>query len=157
MKSYAGADRADRGLERAEGGDQHDGDVRPLRDDARAEVETAVGAHAEVGHDGVDVAAGQHVERRRGRGAPLDHEATLPERTGQRLAEASIVVDDEHPAGAHDASLFCASSAAGGRYTVNVAPWPGSLFTAMWPPCSSTIACATASPSPVPSPAGLVV
>src|SRR5205807_1121087 len=76
------------------------------------------------------------------------------ERDGERVAHTLLIVDDED-ASAHDAASF--GSAGGGRKIENRLPLPTSLSTSIQPPCSATMPCATASPSPVPSPTAFVV
>jgi hypothetical protein len=108
----AGANRADRGLERAECRHDDDRHVRMLGHDVRAEVEPARLTHAQVRHDDVEVARLEGLARSGRAGAPRGFVAALRERAGERLAEAPIVVDDEHAA-AHDASRSAASGAGG--------------------------------------------
>jgi hypothetical protein len=69
---------------------------------------------------------------------------------GERLAEAPVVVDDEDAAAAHDASArrLERRQVDGERRAVT-----GLARTAIQPPMLSTIACATARPRPMPSPA----
>ena len=50
-----------------------------------------------------------------------------------------------------------AGTAPTGSVRRNVAPWPGALVTSRVPPCASTIPRHNGSPSPVPTPGGLVV
>src|SRR6058998_154002 len=87
-------------------------------------------------------------------GLPAHLVAARAEAGGDRLAHLALVVDDED-APAHDAAS--AGSAGGGRKIENRLPFPTSLSTSIQPPCSATIPCATARPSPVPSPIALVV
>ena len=150
----ARADRGDRRLEASEGRDHDHRYIGSARHDALAEGEAVHATHVEVGEHDVHLRA---FERREGglrRGLRAHVVAARAETGGDRLAHLALVVDDEHTP-AHDAAS--ADSAEPGRKIVNRLPFPTSLSTSIQPPCSATIPCATARPSPVPSPIGLVV
>ena len=91
----AGADRADRGLERRVPGDEDDRDVGAQRDDALAELEAARLRHAEIGEDHVEVARRDLLERVCGRRARRDLHALASEGHLEQLASVALVVDDE--------------------------------------------------------------
>jgi hypothetical protein len=67
----------------------------------------------------------------------------------------SLVAVDR-PAAASDSSAWLTASILGSRIVI-VVPCPASLSISIWPPDYSTNPCTMLSPSPVPSPSGLVV
>src|SRR6185503_14015365 len=93
-----------------------------------------------------------------------DHlELAFAEPLGEQLGHALVVVDDQHSAlhvrassGALSSSGLVSCGPRGSR-TRNVEPWPGTEATSIDPPCSRTMPATIESPSPVPSPTGLVV
>ena len=91
----AGADRGDRGLEAAEGGDHHHRHVGPVADDALAQGEPVHPVHVEVGDDDVEVLAVQEHERFVATRTPRGVVTHVAQRGFHRLAETLVIVDDQ--------------------------------------------------------------
>jgi hypothetical protein len=123
------ADRSDRGLETAEGGDDDDRKILASGDDPLTQLESVHRAHVEIGDHAVE-----RLRLRQGEGVGGRHtrhavEALLAQTAHDQIAHRGVVVDDEH-APAH---------AAAGRKMKKLVPRPTSLSTVMRPPCSSTM------------------
>src|SRR5439155_11573824 len=131
---------------RAVGGQQDDGEVRPACAEAPQELDTVHLGHPPVGDDDVSRALLERRQRRRAARAGLALVAGAAERRGDDAGDARLVVDDED-AGPHRAH---AAIRATGSCTVKRAPPPGRSPTTIRPPCASTISLATARPRPVP-------
>src|ERR1051326_1179711 len=133
--------RLDRAVDGGEGGDDDDRQVRVGDADGAQRVDAADAGEHDVEDDEVDVGVGVAVENAQrlfaGRGED-DVEAFAPEHGLEHVAEDFFVVDDEN----FHQDL--------GSVTVNSAPAPGSLSTAMSPSDACRIRLVIARPSPVP-------
>src|SRR5665811_537866 len=147
------------------GGDHDDWHVGPLRAHPRQHFEAAHARHIDVGQDQDQRwvpdfgGPGQCVGRRRSK---LHRKAFGFQVTAELLAEQlfdiGLIIDDEYI----DAQLVppacCCAAAARGSVIMNSVNAPGIVSTSILPPCCfTTMSWLIDRPSPVPSPAGLVV
>jgi hypothetical protein len=89
------AHRLDRGVDRGVGGDDDHVEARPLAEEPRQEVESALGPQLEVAEGEVERLPPQDVERGRPGGHLLHLAAETFEADRERLADVPLIVDDE--------------------------------------------------------------
>src|SRR5574340_553360 len=130
------------GLDGAERGHDDDRGRHVLPAHAIEQLQTVHPGQAQVGEH--QVGALSELDAFLGRGGLVHLETGAGELQLDYPAQLFLVLDDQY------AGLHCI-----GRKTRKILPFPGSLSTAILPPCSSTIFETMASPSPTPS--GLVV
>jgi hypothetical protein len=127
----AGADGGDGRVEAAERSHHEDRHVRTVLDETDAQIDAVDLRHVQIREHHVELVVADHRKRSLGVGRPPALEATAAQIRLDQLAHVAIVVNDE------DATLHSPRSR--GRCTEKRLPRPGSLSTAIRPPCSRTM------------------
>src|SRR4030081_818839 len=146
-------------------GDHDYRETRPLRAPLRQHLEPAHAGHVDVRQNqdqrriGNVCGAGQRRRRRRGE---LHREAPgaqiAPELLTEQGLDIGLVIDDEYVNAQCVPPVFVCATAVRGSVIMNSVNAPGSVLTSILPPCCfTTMSWLIDRPSPVPSPAGLVV
>src|SRR6202022_655538 len=146
-------------------GDHDHGNIGPLRAHLRQHIEPAHAGHVDVGQNqdqrriGNVGGAGQCGRRRWGK---LHQEApgaqVAPELLTEQGFNIGLVIDDEYVNAQFVPPVFVCATAVRGSVIMNSVNAPGSVWTSILPPCCfTTMSWLIDRPSPVPSPAGLVV
>ena len=141
-----------RGLDRAVAGDHHDHRVGSQAPQLGQRVEPVHARHPDVEEDQVVAVVGDRGERvgaTRDRG---DAVALVLEHPAQGRADRRLVVHDEHVLARHGQAVTGAGVAAGdtGSSITKRQPFGTLSSRRRLPPCSATISCTMASPSPMP-------
>jgi hypothetical protein len=127
----AGADRCDRSIEAAEGGDHDHRKIRSVAHDAGTQIQPCHSRHSNVGHHDVELLREKKRERFFARVPTHRLVATTQQTIDHHLSHGMIVLHHEHPR--HAASPPC------GSQTVKTEPRPASLTTSIQPPWSATM------------------
>src|SRR6266481_3674334 len=158
-------DRLAPGFDIAIRGDHDDGNVGPLRTHLRQHLEPAHAGHVDVGQDqdqrrvGNVRGAGKCCRRRRDE---FHREASgaqvAPKLLTEQGFDIGLVIDDEDVNAQFETPVCACAAAVRGSVIMNSVNTPGIVSTSILPPCCfTTMSWLIDRPSPVPSPAGLVV